>query len=163
MVKICVAETLWFGDAELCRSGNSQGQAIVHACKEPCHRCAVGYQEKSLSSNHPAYLSWESGNHLYLNLIDPPVPMFKRESFDIFLNFADRMRAAKLPILIHCNQGQSRAPTLTLLYMAKRLGLLPDNSYAAARNAFEKQFPYKPGVGIARFFEENWYKIGICN
>lgn len=112
MARIRVTDTLWFGDSELCRAENNKNQAIIHACKEPCHRCAIGYREKSLSADHPAYLAWEQGSHLYLNLIDPAVPLFKRESFDIFLSFADRMMTAKLPTLIHCNQGQSRAPSL---------------------------------------------------
>ncbi len=57
-------------------------------------------------------------------------------SFEAFLRFVDR-EIPERPILIHCNQGESRAPSLTLLYMAKRLGLLPSNSYAAPQKAIQ--------------------------
>jgi hypothetical protein len=52
--------------------------AIVHACKDPCHRCAAAYTEKSLKPDHPHYLYLERGNHLYLNLINPPVRRSRR-------------------------------------------------------------------------------------
>lgn len=160
MGRIFVTDTLCFGDGGLCQPHSNQNQVIIHACKEPCHRYAVGYEERSLQTDHTAYLAYECGSHLYLNLIDPPVPLFKKQSFDIFLSFVDRMHKEARPIFIHCNQGQSRAPSLTLLYMAKRLDLLPNNSYGDARRAFEAQFPYRPGAGIARFLEENWEDIG---
>lgn len=133
--------------------------AIVHACKEPCHRCAVGYREKSLAADHPHYLAIERGNHLYLNLIDPSLPLFKFESFSIFFDFVDRQIVAR-PVRIHCNKGESRAPSLTLLYMAKR-GLLPGKNYKEARAAFEEQFRYKPGAGIQTFLEKNWDVLGV--
>ncbi len=158
-MQTCVTDVLYFGDGSSCTPMNSQKYAIIHACKEPCHRQAVGYREKSLNSAHPYYLSYEKDNQLFLNLIDPPVPLFKLESFKIFLEFSDRARASGNPILIHCNQGQSRAPSFALLYMAKRLDLLPNASYLLARAAFEEKFPYEPGKGIAKFLEDNWDKL----
>ncbi len=148
-----------FSDISGCTHNHSDTLAIVHACKEPCHRCAAGYKEKSLSADHPHYLSLVRGNHFYLNLIDPPVPLFKLESFTAFFAFVDAQIPHR-PVHIHCNKGESRAPSLTLLYRAKR-GLLPNDSYAAARTAFEIDNPYKPGKGIEKFLEENWNVFGV--
>ena len=158
MTRIIVAESLSFGALPLCAAAPA-GVAVVHACKDPCHRRAASYRQGSLTLAHPAYLAVERDHHLYLNLIDPPVPLFKLESFARFFAFMDREIAAR-PVFIHCNKGESRAPSLALLYMAKRLGLLPDDSYAAARIAFTARHPYKPGRGIAHFLDENWQILG---
>ena len=152
-----ISERLSFGGQSSCKP-HKPGQAVVHACKEPCHRSAVGYDTKSLASTHPLYLAHRQGQDLYLNLIDPPVPLFKRESFEIALGFMHEAYKAG-SVHIHCNQGQSRAPSLALLLMAKRLGTLPNASYAEARAAFERMHPYMPGDGIARFLAENWHQL----
>lgn len=152
-----VTDRLYFGDLSAGHRG-IPGAATVHACKDPCHKQAVGY-EKSLDPTHPNYLSCERDSHLYLNMVDPPVPLFKHETFKIFFEFVDRHIASK-PIVIHCNQGLSRAPSLALLYMAKRLDLVPNSDYASARCAFERQFPYSPGRGIETFLSAEWSSLG---
>jgi predicted protein tyrosine phosphatase len=100
----------------------------------------------------------ERGHHLYLNLIDPEAPLFMMPSFVAFLAFVDREIAAR-KVLIHCNQGESRAPSLSMLYMAKRLGLLPNDSYTTAATAFRTQYPFNPSKGITTWLTENWVNI----
>lgn len=158
MLTTCVDDVLYFGDGSVCKPENHRKYAIIHACKEPCHRHAVGYSG-NLRSTHPNYLAFETDNQLYLNLIDPPTPLFMPESFRIFLEFCDRFRESDWPLLIHCNQGASRAPSLALLYMAKRLELIPNQSFSAARKAFSEQFPYNPGAGIVTFLKKNWLSL----
>jgi predicted protein tyrosine phosphatase len=58
---------------------------------------------------------------LYLNIIDPPVPLFKPPLFSSFLVFADKHWRSGKKLLIHCNQGESRAPSLALLFLEKKL------------------------------------------
>jgi predicted protein tyrosine phosphatase len=154
----CVTPRLYFGDIT---AGHqvSPDMAVVHACKEPCHKNAVGYV-KQLDDEHPHYLSYEHGMHLFLNMIDPPVPLFKHASFKVFFEFVDR-QIAQCAVVIHCNQGRSRAPSLALLYMAKRLQLLPNTDYHAARCAFEAQFPYSPSKGIETFLRSEWDALGV--
>lgn len=158
MPRCHVTDRLCFDDLSGCRHDDG-GLSFVHACKEPCHRHAAGYQQRSLESQHQHYLSVEKPHHLYLNLIDPPVPLFKLQSFALFFDFVDREIAIR-PVLIHCNKGESRAPSLALLYMAKRLRLLPDDSYQTAADAFSACFPYKPGKGIAAYLQEKWNDLG---
>lgn len=161
MPRQCVTERLWFDDLSGCHAatGSAEAIAIVHACKDPCHRNAVGYGDKALPNTHPDYLWLERPHNLYLNLVDPPVPLFKLESFAAFFAFVDR-EIVERPVLIHCNKGESRAPSLTLLYMAKRLRMLPDDSYVSAAEAFRAKYTYLPGRGIATFLEQNWAHLG---
>ena len=153
----CVSPNLYFGDLNAGHRA-APDAAMVHACKDPCHKQAVGYDHK-LDSGHPSYLKHERGHHLYLNMIDPPKPLFQRATFEIFFEFVDR-HISERRVVIHCNQGMSRAPSLTLLYMAKRLQLLPDTDYASARRVFEQQFPYSPGAGIETYLSAEWASLG---
>ena len=154
--------SLGFGNIEGCQAAqkemNNEQWAVIHACKDPCHRNFVGY-EGNLAKEHPCYLSDADEHNLYLNLIDPPVPLFQKQSFDIFFDFIDR-QLGKRTVLIHCNKGESRAPSLTILVMAKRLGILPDTDYKSARATFEENYPYKPGKGISLFLEKHWNDLG---
>lgn len=153
----CVTPKLYFGDLTAGHRAPADA-AIVHACKDPCHKKEVGY-DKQLDSSHPDYLCRVKGAHLYLNMIDPPLPLFKPEMFKKFFEFVDA-QIAERSVVIHCNQGQSRAPSLTLLYMAKRMQLLPDTDYLSARRAFEQRFPYNPGKGIESYLATEWASLG---
>lgn len=157
MQQTLIPHRLSIGDQSTCVRRLASAPWIIHACKEPCHRSAAGYSNASLDKNNPDYLYVEKPGHLYLNLIDPPVPLFKIESFQHALGFA--RRAGSRPLHIHCNQGQSRAPSLAVVLMAKHYGVLPNTSYEAARAAFEQRFPYAPGLGIASFLSDNWNPI----
>jgi hypothetical protein len=128
---------LFVGDQSTCLQ-EFEGLVVVHACKSPCHQWAVGYRG-SLPPDHEFYLAMEDVRDLYLNLIDPPTPLFKVDSFLHFRDFAEsRYLGAHQALLIHCNQGHSRVPSLALLFLAKDLHVLPDDSYAAAVEAFQR-------------------------
>jgi hypothetical protein len=154
-----VFERIWVANDQSCRSGSDEW-AVVHACKSPCHQREVGYRN-SLPKSHPNYLVLNRAKDLYLNLIDPPIPLFQPQSFTAFLVFAETQLASGRKLLIHCNQGESRAPSLALLFLAKRRAVLDDGSYSAARAGFEKLYPtYKPGGGIQTYLTANWGELG---
>jgi hypothetical protein len=153
-----ICERLFVADEGSCRPGSAE-LAVVHACKSPCHQRAVGYRG-NLSPQHPDYLVRRQPYDLYLNIIDPPVPLFKIETFVQFLVFAAEHYDRGASILIHCNQGESRAPTLALLFLAKHLRTIPAGSLYAAQAEFAPLCPeYQPGKGIQRFLETNWGTI----
>lgn len=138
----------------------SEAVAVVHACKSPCHQRAIGYRGK-LPNTHPNYLVLEQENDLFLNIIDPPVPLFMPPLFTAFLEFANKHWGQGKKLLIHCNQGESRAPSLAMLFLAKGVSAIPDTSYEEARLEFEKLYPkYNPGRGIETYFSKNWSQLG---
>lgn len=150
-----VYDRLFTGTVEDCRIGVEK-LAVVHACKSPCHQQAVGYRG-NLAVSHPNYLVLHRNNDLFLNIIDPPVPLFKAATFEHFLGFARSKYGSGASVPIHCNQGESRAPSLAVLFLAKHIGALPGSSYLDAKQAFEHFFlTYHPGVGIQRFLADNW-------
>lgn len=153
-----VRKRLYIGNEYDCRKGD-EDWGIIHACKHPCHQRAVGYKG-NLSSSHPNYLVLEKRNDLYLNIIDPSAPLFMPPLFTSFLNFTSLQWEGGKKILIHCNQGESRAPTLAMMFMAKHLKEIPNSSYSEARREFEKLYSgYKPGKGIQIYLNQNWQEF----
>jgi predicted protein tyrosine phosphatase len=100
------------------------------------------------------------GNELFLNIIDPPIPLFPDELFAVFLSFAKEKWDAGLQLLIHCNKGESRAPSLGLVFLAKHVRAVPNGSYSEARGEFVKRFPnYAPGKGIETYLSTKWQEL----
>jgi hypothetical protein len=156
---VTVHDRLYVGDAGTCRPSSSL-LAVVHAGKSPCHQQSVGYTG-SLSPLHPNYLVLRDPFDLYLNIIDPPVPLFKIETFVQFLLFAGEHYDRGASVLIHCNKGESRAPTLALRFLAKHLRVIPDCSFSDAKEVLVSLCAgYQPGAGIQKFLTTNWAMVG---
>lgn len=150
------ADCLAVGPITLLRPPPPEGFAgVLHAAKYPCHANATGLPPRG----DARYLaSRVSDEHLTLNMIDPPLPLFSVELFRLALDFLDE-RLALGPVLIHCNQGLSRAPSLALVYLAKR-ACLDYGSYESARGEFTVFYPaYAPGAGLVQFLTERWKEI----
>lgn len=146
---------VFVGDELCCRAG-SVDCAVVHACKDPCHRRTVGYAG-NLPRNHPEYLMREEDDDLWLNMIDPPLPLFQAQTFLRFLAFASTRYDRGSAVLIHCNQGESRSASLALLFMARHLRALPPDSFDVARSAYGAlDADYRSSAGIERFLSEQW-------
>jgi len=153
-----VHDRVYVGNISSCTLGNSE-LAIVHACKHPCHVNAVGYTG-NLPRDHPNYLTLMTEHDLYLNIIDPDRPLFMPPLFTTFLEFASNHWDEGRRVLVHCNQGESRAPSLAMLLLAKHVGVISNDSYASAKNDFWNIYPaYNPGLGIQRYLSENWYEF----
>lgn len=137
-----------------------EGWVVVNCGKCPWHQQAVGYT-KSLESSHPNYLIHETEDVLSLNLVDVPFefkaqytdPIFKK-AFE-FIN-ANRKRR---PVLIRCNAGFSRSPSIVLAYLGKML-LTPGYSYEEACEEFKEIYPdYAPGKGVEAYLKNGWERI----
>ena len=150
-----IYRNIFVGKIEDCRIG--QGDlAVIHACKYPCHRNAVGY-EKKISPTHPNYLVLRRGQNLYLNIIDPDEPLFMKPLFIETLRFCIDYSKSDRKLLFHCNKGDSRAPSLALLHLSKNLHVINDFSYENAVNEYQKYDPfYKPGRGIRIYLSQHW-------
>src|ERR1700719_1023189 len=163
-----ILPALSIGDLDACKEITQRGWTstwtVLHACKEPCHRAALGYTGRGADANHPEYLWAERGEHdLYVNLVDAPDPNF----FSVFLlcralDYLTQTHQAALAsngrtVLVHCNKGHSRSPGLVLLYILTRLSSrLP--TYAAAKSLFVKDYypGYEPGEGLDKHLEAHW-------
>lgn len=128
--------------------------AIVHACKEPHHRAMLGYSGRAAPKDDPEYLFGIRGNRLMLNLIDAADPAYVPKAIvDAAIAFMTANLGGGRHLLVHCNQGRSRSPTLAMLYLAPTLPA----DFEVAEKAFKKACTdYEPAVGMREFARQNW-------
>ena len=137
------------------------GWRVVHACKEPYHRQALGYSGRAAPKTHPEYLTARRGDRLILNLVDADDPsFFAPVIFDTAIEFIREGLATSRKVLVHCNQGESRGPGVAMLYLGRRTGRLPVE-YARAEVAFRVLYPsFKPSAGVRGFLQAHWCDAG---
>ncbi len=155
---IQIMDNLFIGndyDCFTCRDGFS----VIHACKT-CHQKSIGYRG-SLHLSHPNYLVFEQENDLYLNLVDMEqefLPKYTHPIMKSAILFIEK-NISKKPILIHCNHGYSRSPSIGLVYLARENKIASD-SYYNAKNDFLNVYPdYLPGRGIELYLIKNWQEL----
>jgi len=153
-----IIENLFVGNDFDCSAVGSD-YAIIHACKT-CHQKGVGYSG-NLSSSHPNYIIYENYNNLFLNLVDMDrelLPKYTHPIMKSALEFIrDNITVEK--ILVHCNQGQSRSPSIDLLYLAQN-GNITNSSFIEAKKEFVKFYPsYQLGRGVERYLNNNWERL----
>lgn len=136
------------------------GWFIVSAAKEPWHRLALGYAPgKAAPKDDPERLLAYRDGTLILNLIDAADPKYiPDEIVDAALEAIKEARAAGLDVLVHCNQGGSRSPTLALLYLHKHgaIGALPDDFELALDFFGQIYVPFAPAKGMLEYARAHW-------
>jgi len=136
------------------------GFAIVHATKT-CHKAELGYAH-SLSNTHPYYLVLELGTDLFLNMVDmdkPLMPVYTNPIMKAAFIFIQKQLADNKKVLVHCDQGNSRAPSVAMLFMAAS-GKLPAVSYDKCKETFLVLYPnFSPGRGIEAYMKQNFMAI----
>ena len=132
---------------------DQDGWRVIHACKEPYHRQALGYAGRGAPKQHPEYLIALRGNRLILNLVDAPDPSYiPREIIEAALDFIHEGLQADSQVLVHCNEGFSRAPSIVFLYLISKTRHLPAESLDVALKAFSVMYPpYSPAAGMFGF------------
>jgi hypothetical protein len=137
---------------------HQQNWRVVHACKEPYHRRALGYTGRAAPKEHPEYLIARRDHRLVLNLVDAPNPAYiPKVIIDTALQFIHQGLQAEQRVLVHCNLGESRAPGIGLLYLAAFAKQLPTDDFLQAEVQFRTIYPvYNPGLGIRGFLKAHW-------
>jgi len=149
---------LWVGDQNDFESlPENHDFAVVHACKDPYHRQLLGYKTLGAPKDHPEYLVARRNNVLYLNMIDVDDPKWVQPGvINPALDFIHEMLTNGTQVLVHCNKGESRAPSLGLMYVASSLNL---HDSTMAIDEFKKSYPsYNPKNGIKQYMISNWNK-----
>lgn len=121
---------------------------FVQACKDPYHRDAVGYIGRSCPQDHPEYLYAIRDNRFIMNIVDVDDPSFFSDILiDKTLKF---IRESEDDVLVHCNEGKSRGPSIALLSLAQS-GTIT-GTVAEIFKKFEGFYPkYSPRNGIYQY------------
>jgi predicted protein tyrosine phosphatase len=162
---IQVHPSLWIGSAADYESkvitGNAldrAGWAVVQAAKDPYHRAALGYTTRNAPKSNPEHLVAQRGNRLILNMIDAAYPAaFNAGAIHQALSFTAKSLATGLTVLIHCNQGRSRSPSLAMLYLHATTAAYDSLSFQQAESRFMATYrAYAPAAGIRTFVANHW-------
>jgi hypothetical protein len=141
---------------------NDREWAVVNTA-QTIHYGYMGWDRKynKPSSNHPNYILLERDQLFSLNWVDGAARVYewtKPEGFTQILDFVDKWYPSK-QILINCNLGLSRSPSVALLYLAKRLHTISDTSFDDAQAEFLTLYPRYQPAGIADYLRANWAQI----
>jgi len=137
-----------------------KGYYILSACKDGPygHRKALGYTTLGAPKG-PNYLHVARGKRMVLNLLGLDDPAYISEEV-IFpgLRFINKHLKAGEKVLIHCNAGKSRGPSMALMFL-RTVGELPDN-FRIAEKMFKALYPpYEPNEGITIFARRHWHQL----
>lgn len=130
---------------------------VLHAAKAPWHKQMVGHQGYACPKDHPEYLFARRGQRMALNMIDVDNMAYHRpELVEAGVAFIDEGMQVGGKVLVHCNEGLSRGPSLALLALGTHVDEwrlpLPE-----ARAKFEVVYPdYAPKAGIADYLAAHW-------
>jgi predicted protein tyrosine phosphatase len=150
---------IYVGTRDDSRLRHDPDWAVVNTAKTV--HCEIMGWGSATPKDHPNYLSFEDGQLLSFNWVDGGSFLYKMsgpKSFTRALDFIERWSESK-KILINCDQGQSRSPTVALLYLAKRVHTVSDESFAQARTDFQALYPSYAPSGIADFVNTHWTEI----
>jgi protein-tyrosine phosphatase len=144
-----VYKGLYVGGDDSVAEARKRSMSIVHACKdgEFSHRGLLKYESMGAPKGSEYLVARRPGN-LYLNLIDADDPSFVPDAvMNEALAFIKDSLGKDKPVLIHCNHGLSRSPTIAFLYLYS-VGKLPSEFHKALR-AFRHLYPlYDPSIGL---------------
>ena len=142
-----------------------EGWYVVQACKDPYHRAALGYTGRAVAKTHPEYLIARRGDRLILNMVDADSPAYiPKEIIDAALDFIYKSLQTGRKVLVHCNQGMSRSPSIAWLYLAKHTDIFKTLDFADAERTFRQLYPiYSPATGVYGYVKLNWLSYHIPN
>jgi hypothetical protein len=115
------------------------------------HREVLGYQERSAPKG-PTYLFVEKPRKLILNMVDSHDPRFFPDPMvSKALAFISDSLSLGHKILVCCNHGASRSPSIALMWLVKNGKLPPEG----AVRKFKQLYPnYDPSPGIKIFTKQ---------
>lgn len=159
---INVYKNIYVGNQEdLYQLYSNNEWSFLHCAQQPFHREMVGYTG-FLNKNHSNYRSIIKGNRMALNIVD--MNFFNlngyedhfRKMFTEAIEFLNKETLKGNKILIHCNQGMSRGPSLAMLYIST-LGAFNYKGFEDTEKEFNKLYPnYNPAINIKGTIKYFW-------
>lgn len=131
---------------------------IVQAAKDPFHRQAVGYKTRGAPKESSEYLFAYRSNRLILNLVDTEKHwLIPNEIIDESINYIKESLDAGSQVLVHCNMGLSRGPSIAFLYLIEHTDMFDDCTlFESAEEKFRNIYPDYMPSGIREKVRERF-------
>lgn len=146
--------SLYVGDMADC-AGVDAEWTVVHACRF-CFANKFGAPK-------PGEWTKGEGSALWMNLENRHEPDYAVDQFKGFLTFAKNEMGTRRPMLIHGEKGESRAPMLALLFLAKVLHRIRNETFDQAWVDFEKvsEERFAPAEGLEMWMRDHWRELDL--
>lgn len=156
-----VIKRIWVGDQDDAPKAFDKNFAVCSVVKEgPVgHRSVLKYT--TLAAPHDEnYYYVIRGKHFAGNLLDLDDPDFTpSEVINPALEFIKKHYDSGDDILIHCERGHSRGPSVCLMFL-KTISEMP-YPFVRAEKIFRTLYPkYDPASGIRSYAREHWKELG---
>jgi hypothetical protein len=139
-----------------------RGYAVLVIAKDGPygHRSMLGYHSLAAPKDKNYYFV-ERGNRMALNILDLDDPEWiPDEAINAGFDFLDRHLKAGDRVLVHCNAGHSRGPTMAMMYL-RRVGELPHTFRGGYRVFHTLYSEFDPGVAMYKYARKRWDSLPL--
>lgn len=136
--------------------------SFLLCAKNPFHMDIVGYKGNLDKSDLEYLYAYRPMQHLMaLNMIDAPdSKFFSDKMIDKGLLFINDEMVEGNDVIVVCNQGMSRSPTMCLMYLMKHGDIPKEKSFNEVREEYIKIAPeWNPSPGILKYCISFWNKV----
>ena len=157
---IKVHENIYVGMARMIHLLNKHEFAFVGVSSK-YHYELHSWQKGFKYADDPCYLICQKDTVMSVNWVDAAERFYDWKGIGLatFRKILDFIQSQTKKVYIFCDQGQSRSPSVALLYLAKRLKVIRDENFDVAMQDFLLLYPhYNPG-GIKDFIRHHWNEI----
>lgn len=151
---------LYVGTKEEYAVARQRGMKIVCALNRAngfiTHQFVVGWQGRGCNPDNPYYLYKREEGGIYLNMIDSEDPKYIHDKMiNETLDFIHQNLNDGQEVLIYCSLGESRSPSIALMYMLEYN--LIEKSNETINNFKSKYYPnYLPKMGNLLYIKNRW-------
>lgn len=143
------------------RLKNKEGWSFIRCCKygPGGHQQTLGYHTLAAPEGREHFVV-QRGHHMALNMLDLDDPNFvDPDMIQAGLGFITERLEAGDKVLVACNAGKSRGPTMGLMWL-RRNGDMP-HAYLHSQRIYHTIYPlFKPSQGIEQFARAHWAELG---
>ncbi len=157
---IAIIGDLWIGsEADYDQWREQPDRSYVLAARDPWHRAMLGYTGRSAPIDSPDYLYVEREHLLVLNLVDADsITYIDERVIEKAMAFMSAEFGQFRQLACFCNKGESRSPTIALLWLHRTGWFADGESYDDAARWLNARMSgtYKPNGGMKAFAVEHW-------
>lgn len=130
---------------------------VVSCCKDGPngHRSILKYKTLGAPKGKNYYTAYEDG-HMAINLIDAEDPAYIPDEavYAALKAINDHLQQGQ-KVLVHCNKGHSRSPSIVMLYL-RSIGELPERFHEGFKIFKTLYPPYDPGLGMQHYVRRKY-------
>lgn len=150
---------IYVGTKEEYQLALSRGMKIVCALNRAngyvTHQSVVGWSGRGCNKDNPYYLFKQTDNAIYLNMIDGEDPAYVSDDMiNPALMFIKTALENQEKVFIYCSLGESRSPSIALMYLLENNLISPENALVEFKTRFYSN--YLPKRGNLEYIKNRW-------